>query len=58
MGGPDRERPAGRSRHRWDKNIKMDLREIGWGSIDWNHLAQDMDLWWALVNTIMNFQVP
>jgi hypothetical protein len=36
----------------------MDLREIGWGSMDWIHLAQDRDQWRALVNTVMNLGVP
>jgi hypothetical protein len=35
----------------------MDLREIGWGSVDWIQLAQDRDRWWALLNTVMNPQV-
>jgi hypothetical protein len=35
----------------------MDLREIGWGSVDWIQLAQDMDRWRALVNTVMNLRV-
>jgi hypothetical protein len=39
-------------------NIKMDLREIGWGGMDWIDLAQDRDLWRALVNTVMNPRVP
>jgi hypothetical protein len=34
-------RPLGRRRHRWEDNIKMDLREIGWDGMDWIHLAQD-----------------
>jgi hypothetical protein len=38
-------------------NIKMDLREIGWGGMDWIDLAQDMDQWRALVNTVMNLRV-
>jgi hypothetical protein len=33
----------GRPGHRWEDNIKMDLREIGWGGIDWVFLAQDRD---------------
>jgi hypothetical protein len=41
-----------------EDNIKMDLREIGWGGMDWIHLAQDMDQWLALVNTVMNLRVP
>jgi hypothetical protein len=39
-------------------NIKMDLREIGWGGMDWIDLAQDRDQWRALVNTVMNLQFP
>jgi hypothetical protein len=48
----------GRSRCRWDDNIKMDLREIGWGGMHWIDLAQDRDLWRALVDTAMNLVVP
>jgi hypothetical protein len=43
MGKPEGKRPLGRQRHRWVDNIKMDLREIGWGSMDWIDLAQDRD---------------
>jgi hypothetical protein len=39
-------------------NIKMDFREIGCGGVDWIDQAQDRDQWRALVNTIMNLQVP
>jgi hypothetical protein len=39
-------------------NIKMDLGEIGWDGRDWIELAQDMDRWRALVNTVMNLRVP
>jgi hypothetical protein len=39
-------------------NIKMDLGEIGWGSVDWIGLAQDRDKWRALVNAVMNIRVP
>jgi hypothetical protein len=45
-------------RHRWEDNIRMDLMEIVWESMDRLHLAQDKDQWRALVNTIMNFRVP
>jgi hypothetical protein len=38
-------------------NIKIDLREIGWGGIDWIDLAQDRDRRRALVNTVMNLRV-
>jgi hypothetical protein len=47
-------RPFGRCR--W-KDIRMDLREMGWEGVDWMHLAQDKDQWQALVNTIMNLWV-
>jgi hypothetical protein len=39
-------------------NIKIDLREIGWDGVDWMDLVQDRDQWRALVNTVMNLQVP
>jgi hypothetical protein len=35
----------------------MDLRENGWGGMDWSDLAQDMDQWRALVNTLMKLRV-
>jgi hypothetical protein len=57
MGKPEGKRPLGRPRHRWDDGIRMDHREIGWGSVDWIQLAQDRDRWQALVNTAMNFRV-
>jgi hypothetical protein len=58
VGRPEGRRPLGRPRHRWEDNIKMDLREIGFGDVDWIHLAQDRDRWLALVNTVMNLRVP
>jgi hypothetical protein len=51
-------RILGRPRHRWVDNIKMDLREIEWDSVDWIHMAQDRDQWMPLVNTVMNLWVP
>jgi hypothetical protein len=41
----------------WQDNIKMDLREIGWGDMNWINLAQDRDRWRALLNTVMNLRV-
>jgi hypothetical protein len=41
----------------WEDNIEIDLTEIGWGGMDWIHLAQDRDQWRALVNTAMSLQV-
>jgi hypothetical protein len=57
-GKPEGQRPLGRPRHRWVYNIKMDLRDIGWGGMDWIDLAQDRGQWMALVNTVMNLRVP
>jgi hypothetical protein len=58
VGNPEGERPLGRPRRMWVDNIKMDLREIGWDGMDRIDLAQDMDQWRALVNTIMNLRIP
>jgi hypothetical protein len=58
VGKPEGKRPLGRTRRRWEDNIRMDLREIGWGGVDWIDLAQDRDQWRALVNTVMNLRVP
>jgi hypothetical protein len=58
VGRPEGRRPLGRPRHRWEDNIKMDLREIGFGDVDLINLAQDRDTWRALVNTVMNLRVP
>jgi hypothetical protein len=57
VGKTERKRPLGRPRRRWVDNIKMDLREVGWGGRDWIELAQDRDQWRALVNTVMNLRV-
>jgi hypothetical protein len=59
VGRPEGRRPLGRPRRRWEEdNIEMDLRETGFGDVDWIHLAQDRDRWRALVNTVMNLRVP
>jgi len=42
---------VGKPRHRWEDNIRIDLREIGWKGADWVHVTQDWDLWKVLVNT-------
>jgi hypothetical protein len=56
-GKPEGKIPLGGRRHRWEDGIRVDLRETGWGSVEWIQLAQDRDRWWALVNTVMNLWV-
>jgi hypothetical protein len=58
VANPEGKRLLGRPRRRWEYNIRMDLREIGWGDMDWTDLAQDRDQWRALVSTVMNLRVP
>jgi hypothetical protein len=56
VGKPEGKRPLGRLRRRWEDNIKMDLQELGCGSMDWIELARYRDMWRALVNAVMNFK--
>jgi hypothetical protein len=58
VGKSEGRRPLGRPRHRWEDNIRMDLREVGCGYVDWIELPQDRDRWRALVSAEMNFLVP
>jgi len=58
VGKPEGKRLLGRPRRRWENNIKMDLQEVGCGGMDWIELAQDTDMWQALVNAVMNIRVP
>jgi hypothetical protein len=58
VGRPEGRRPLGRPRCRWEDNINMDLGDIGFGDVDWIHLAQGRDRWRALVNMVMNLRVP
>jgi hypothetical protein len=51
-------RPLGRPRHRWENDIRMDIREIVWEFVDCMYLGQDTDQWQTLVSTAVNFQVP
>jgi hypothetical protein len=58
VGKSEGKRPLGKPRRRRVDNINMDLKEIGWGGVDWTDLAQDRYQWRALVNTVMNLRFP
>jgi hypothetical protein len=53
VGKPEERRPLGRPRRRWEDGIRMDLREIGLGDVDWIRLAQENDRWRAVVSAVM-----
>jgi hypothetical protein len=57
VGMPEGKSPLGRPRLRWDDGIRMDLREIGLGGVDYIRLAQDRDRWRAVVSAVMNLRV-
>jgi hypothetical protein len=57
VGKPEGKRPLGRPRRRWEDGIRMDLREIGLGGVDWIRLAQDRDWWRAVGNAVINLRV-
>jgi hypothetical protein len=57
VGKPEGKGPLERPRRRWEDGIKMDLSEIGWGGVEWIHLAQDRDRWRAVVNAVMKLRV-
>jgi hypothetical protein len=58
VGKPEGKGPLGRPKRRRVDNIKMDLQEVGCGGIDWIDVAQDRERWLALVNAVVNLQVP
>jgi hypothetical protein len=58
VGRPEGKRPLGRHRHRWEDNIKMDCKEIGWGGKEWIDMAQDRNQRKALVKMVINLWVP
>jgi hypothetical protein len=55
---PEGKRPLRRPRSRWVDNNRMNLGEVGWGDVDWIGLFQDRNRWRALVNSVLNLQVP
>jgi len=58
VGKPEGKRPRGRPRRRWEDNIKMDLKEVGCGGMNWIEVAEDRERWRVLVNAVMNLRVP
>jgi hypothetical protein len=51
---PEGKRPLRNPRRRWVDNIRMDLEEVGWRYVDWIGLAQDRNMWRALVNSVLS----
>ena len=58
VGRPEGKRPSGRSRRRWEDNIKMNLRDVGCDPGEWIDLAEDRDQWQAYVRAVMSLRVP
>jgi len=58
VGKSEGKRQLGRSRHRWEDNIKMDFWEVGCGGMDWIELAQERDRWRAFVNAVTKLRIP
>jgi hypothetical protein len=54
---PEGKKSLGRSRHKWEDNIKIELQDVEWEGMDWIDLAQNRDRWQALVKTVLNLQV-
>ena len=58
VGKPEGRRTLERSKRRWENNIQMDLEEVVWGGMDWNHVAQNRDEWRAVVNAVLSIRIP
>jgi hypothetical protein len=58
VGKREGRRPMGKPRRGWEDNIRMNLREVGCGCVDWMELAQDRDRWRALVSAVMKLRLP
>jgi hypothetical protein len=56
VGKPEKKRPLGGPRRRWEDNIKVDVEEVGCGCMDWIELVQDTDRWWALANAAVKLR--
>ena len=58
VGKPEGKRPLGRPRRRWEDNIKVDLKEVGYDPGECIDLAEDRNQWRSYVRAVMNFRVP
>jgi hypothetical protein len=58
VGKPERKRSLAGPSCRWEDNIRVYLKKLGWEVVDLMHLAQDRDQWRVLVNTVMNLRIP
>ena len=57
MGKPEGKSKLGRSRRRWEENVKMNLKQLGGDGVDWNDPARNRDKRRALVNEVKKFRV-
>jgi hypothetical protein len=57
VGKSEERRPLGKPRHKWEDIIKINLREVRWGVMDWIDLAQDRERWLLILNAIMNLRI-
>jgi hypothetical protein len=58
VGKPERRRPLGRLMRKWQNTIKINLRKVRWGDMDWTDLAQNRNGWQAFVNAVINIRFP
>jgi hypothetical protein len=58
LGKPEGKIPLGRPRRRWVDGVKKGLRLIRWSGMDWIDLTENRDQWRAVVNVVLNLQVP
>jgi len=58
VGKPEEKRPLGSPRRRWVGNIRMDLKEVECGYVEWIGMVQDTDSWRTLVSAVMNLRFP
>jgi len=55
VGKPEGKRSLGTPRRKWEDNIKIDLKEMGWKVVDWTDLSQKRDRRRAVVNRVIYF---